>query len=68
MRSFYTDHLGFTADLCKLIDGVYTRLTVRSPSGNAFIREIYPTWDDALDVLRSISDSWTNDLTHQSLT
>ena len=68
MRSFYTDHLGFTADLCEFLNGTYTRLTVRNPDGQPFIREIYPTWDAALDVLRSITDCWTNDLTHQPLT
>lgn len=67
MRSFYTDNLGFTADLCEFLDGAYTRLTVRNPDGQAFIREVYPTWDAALDVLRSITDCWTNDLTHQPL-
>lgn len=68
MRAFYTDKLGFTADLCEMISSTYTRLTVRNPDGHAFIREVYQTWDAALAVLRSITDCWTNDLTHQPLT
>lgn len=67
MRSFYTDNLGFTADLCEFFSGTYTRLTVRNPDGAVFICEIHPTWDAALDVLRSLNDCWVNDLTHEPL-
>jgi len=67
MRSFYTDHLGFTADLCKHLYRESTRLTVRAPEGNTIHLQWYDTWNDALDALRFMLPGATNDLTHEAI-
>lgn len=68
MRAFYTNHLGFTADLCLMLNGSSTRLTVRTPEGATIHRDYYQTWEAALDRLRYMLPGCVNDLTHQPLT
>lgn len=63
MRSFYTDSIGSTADLCQYTNKKTTRLTVRNPNGNIIHREEYCTWKDAIAAMAKHSDSWVNDLT-----
>lgn len=67
MRSFYTNHLGFTADLCKHLHRESTRLTVRSPEGYTLHIQWYDTWDDAEEALCQCGTGWVNDLTHRPL-
>lgn len=68
MRSFYTDHLGFTADLCKHLCKESTRLTVRNPEGHCIYTHWHSTWQEALNTLRFMLPGAVNDLTHQPLT
>lgn len=67
MRSFYTDPVGRTADLCQYVDKKTTRLTVRDPSGDIVHQEEYCTWKDAITAMTKHSESWINDLTHAEL-
>ena len=67
MRAFYTDHLGFTADLCKHLYKESTHLTVRDPEGHCIYTHWHDTWDNALDTLRYMLPCAVNDLTHQPL-
>lgn len=67
MRSFYADPLGFHADLCLMLNGTSTRLTVTSPEGTTLHRAYYPTWDDAIAALRYMLPHCVNELTHQPL-
>jgi len=67
MRSFYTDSIGSTADLCQYANKKTTRLTVRNPSGNTVHQEEYCTWKEAISALTKHSDSWVNDLTHAAI-
>ena len=67
MRAFYTDHLGFTADLCLMTNGESTRLTVRSPEGTTIHRAYYESWDTAIRSLRTMLPSCTNDLTGKEI-
>ncbi len=67
MRAFYTCRDGRTADLCELMNSAETRLTIRSASGNAITREFFPTWAAAVYIMRTGAESWTNDLTGETL-
>jgi len=67
MRAFYTDLLGFTADLCKHLCRDSTRLIVRSPEGHCIYTHWHSTWQEALDTLRYMLPGAVNDLTHQPL-
>lgn len=67
MRAFYTDPSGFTASLCKHLYRESTHLIVRSPEGHTMHTHWYDTWQDALDVLRSMLPGAVNDLTHKPI-
>lgn len=63
MRAWYMDPLGFHADLCLMLNGTSTRLTVRSPEGTTIHRDYYPTWNDALAALQYMLPRCVNELT-----
>ena len=67
MRAFYTDHLGFSADLCLMTNGHSTRITVRDPEGHCIHRKYYATWEIAKATLRFMLPGAVNDLTHQPI-
>ena len=67
MRAFYTDHLGFHADLCLMLNSNSTRITVRDPEGHCIHRDYYATWDIALATLRFMLPGAVNDITHQPI-
>ena len=68
MRSFYTNPSGCTADLCQMTGSDETRLVIHDASGHEILREFYPYWHIAIEVLRSTGNGWINDLTHEPLT
>ena len=68
MRAFYTDHTGFTADLCKHLHKDNTHLTVRTPEGHVIYTHWHSTWEDAIETLKYMLPGAVNDLTHQPLT
>lgn len=68
MRAFYTDHLGFTADLCLMTNGHSTRITVRNPERHVIHRDYYPTWGAAIETLKFMLPGAVNDMTHQPIT
>ena len=66
MRAFFTNRLGFKADLCLMVNGHSTRVTVRMPEGPVMFCQYYDTWDEALEALRSLTTTqWVNDMTHE---
>lgn len=67
MRAFYTCTDGRTADLCEMMNSAETRLTIRSASGSTITRESFPTWAAAIYIMRTGAESWTNDLTGETL-
>lgn len=68
MRSFYTHHNGFTADLCKHLYKETTHLIVRDPEGRTVYTHWHESWEAALDMLRYILPGAVNDMTHKPLT
>lgn len=67
MRAFYTDRLGFSADLCLMLNSERTRLTVYSPERRCIHRKYYATWEIAKATLRFMLPGAVNDLTHQPI-
>lgn len=67
MRAFYTDPIGFTADVCLMTNGRSARVTVRSPEGSVIHTGYYPTWGIAVATIRYMLPDSTNDLTHQPI-
>lgn len=67
MRSFFTDPLGFTADLFKHLYRERTHLTVRDPEGHCIYTHWHESWETALDTLRYMLPGAVNDLTHKPI-
>lgn len=67
MRAFYTDHIGFTASLCKHLYLESTRLTVHNPEGHCIYTHWHASWEEALDTLRYMLPGAVNDLTHEAI-
>ena len=65
MRSFYTDPLGFTADICLMANHRSARVTVRSPEGTTIHYDYYPSWEAAVVTLRFMLPKAVNDLTRK---
>lgn len=67
MRAFYTDPLGFTANLCKHLYKDSTHLIVRAPEGNCIYTHWHASWEEAIDTLRYMLPECVNDLTHMHI-
>ena len=63
MRSFYTDPLGYTADICLMTNRSSARVIVRSPEGSTIYTGVYPAWIDAVRSLRFMLPRAINDMT-----
>lgn len=67
MRSFYTDPLGYTADICLMANRSAARVIVRSPEGVTVHTSNHPTWDAAVAALRFMLPRAVNNLTHRPI-
>lgn len=69
MRAWYHTKLGFSANLCQLLYRESTRLIVYSPEHTPLHFEVYPTWEAAIDALKSMAhgEGWISDLTGEAL-
>ena len=69
MRAWYHTKLGFSANLCQMLYRESTRLIVSSPEHTPLHFEVYPTWQSAVDALKSIAvgEGWISDLTGEPL-
>lgn len=67
MRWFYTDRSGRSADLCLMLDRHSVRLVVydpsRAPGEREIIRSVFPSYTDAVSVLKANGIGWRSDLT-----
>ena len=67
MRSFYTDPLGYTADICLMTNRSSARVIVRSPEGSTIYTSVYPAWIDAVRSLRFMLPRAINDMTRRPI-
>ena len=70
MRAFYTNALGFTADLCLMVNGHSTRVTIRTPEGSTVYRKYFESWDEAVTALKSMAATdhpWVNNITGEEV-
>ena len=67
MRAWYHTKLGFTADLCMLLNRESTRVIIRSPEHTTIFVQVYSTWSAALEALKELGYGWVNDLTGETL-
>lgn len=67
MRSFYTDPLGYTADICLMTNRSSARVIVRSPEGSTIYTGLYQSWNEAVRSLRFMLPHAVNDLTRRPI-
>ena len=66
MRAWYHSDSGLDADLCLLLSGEGTRVIIRK-GYETVSRRIYPTWETAIESLKTLGHEWINDLTGKPL-
>ena len=66
MREWYHSTEGLSANLCQLLFSESTRLIVIK-DGKHLEYTVYPSWADAVAVLKKHGTGWISDLTGQPL-
>ena len=67
MRAWYHTKLGFTADLCLMLNSERTRVIIRSPENTTMFIKVYATWEAAVEALMELGNGWINDMTGEAL-